>query len=229
LDSPGNDVSAGVFKGYPVPCLKVGQGMFCIPVKTLFTGTVLIGFAEEDEASAGNTVHNGDVSFRLFEFKGIGMGTAAQGGDHQLAIAMQGKAEEIDSEHQGDARKEDADHRKPLDSDDERPDDKGKKKSKDNENDDVALFQLGTDLLNVFFGIQFGHWKNPFPYFVIMKGKGENVKGDLHLIRRVGHLISQAKPDSFPSRGSLNTLSGLGIYTSSGALRHLPGLPPVLH
>ena len=72
--------------------------MFCVPVKTLLAGAVFIWLTEEDQAFAGNAVDHRGIGFRLFELEGAGMGPAGEGGGHELAIAVQGKAEEIDSE-----------------------------------------------------------------------------------------------------------------------------------
>ena len=154
---PADNVFAGIFEGDLVSCLEIGQGFLLVPVEALLTGTMLIRLAEEDQAAAGDAIDHGGFGFRFLEFEGSGMGPAVQGGSQQLPVTMKRKTEQVDTENGKGAEKKDGDHGEPHDAVEDGNDDKGKKKGQDDADDGIALFQLGADLLNVFFGIQFGH------------------------------------------------------------------------
>ena len=128
-----------------------------VPVEALLTGTMLVRLAKEDQAAAGDAVYHRGFGFHFLEFEGAGMGPAIQGGGQQLPVTMKREAEQVDAENGKGAEEKDGDHGEPLDAGKDGYDDKGEKKGQDDADDGIALLQLSADLLDVFFGIQFGH------------------------------------------------------------------------
>ena len=90
-----DNILAGIPYGIYFAGFQPRHGQFLIPVQKHFPGTVLVRIPEEDQAAAGNAVHDGTVRFQPEEFQVPFVIPAGQGGTHQAAVTHQRGAEQI--------------------------------------------------------------------------------------------------------------------------------------
>lgn len=162
LQLVADDVFACVFQRNLIAGIEGGEGNFLIPIIALFTGAVLVRLAEEDQAGAKDTVHQGRLRLFVVIDQRFGMRTAAEGGLNQLFIPMQGQAEKLNKEDRNSAEKGKHDYAQPFHPDDHGIDEQAQDYSQDDPQQRIALFQLGRELLKVIIGVEFFHKRHAF-------------------------------------------------------------------